>query len=315
LEEFTDMHPLVALKTIQADTLEIAFEESGQPGGRPVILLHGFPDDPRSWDGLIRPLSDAGCRTIVPYLRGFGPSRFLQAKTLRSGQQAALAQDLSNLIDGLQLPPAILAGFDWGARAACTTAALWPEKVAGLVSIGGYNIENLAQDQEPVSARQEYKAWYQWYFHTERGRAGLEQNRRDICRLLWELWCPNLKFSDADFAKTARSFDNPDFPAIVIHSYRHRYGAAIGDPAFAALERRLSNQPKITVPTIVLHGGGDTIHPAEFSEGQETKFTRYYKRRVIPKAGHLFPREEPEAVVAAIQELLAHSPGITPGTP
>jgi pimeloyl-ACP methyl ester carboxylesterase len=209
------------------------------------------------------------------------------------------------LIEGLKLQPPILAGFDWGARAACTTAALWPAKVAGLVSIGGYNIENLADDLKPVSARREYQAWYQWYFHTERGRAGLERNRRDICRLLWELWCPNWKFSDSDFAETARSFDNPDFPAIVIHSYRHRYGSAAGDPAFEATERRLSSHPEISVPTIVLHGGGDTIHPPEFSEAQEKKFTGYYKRRVISKAGHLFPREAPEAVVEAIRQLVA----------
>jgi pimeloyl-ACP methyl ester carboxylesterase len=298
------MSPLPALKTIQTDSLEIAFEESGQPKGRPVILLHGFPDDPRSWDGVLGALNNIGCRTIVPYLRGFGATRFRGAETLRSGQQAALTHDLVSLIDGLKLQPPILAGFDWGARAACTTAALWPGKLAGLVSIGGYNIENLADDLKPASARREYQAWYQWYFHTERGRAGLERNRRDICRLLWELWCPNLKFSDADFAKTARSFDNPDFPSIVIHSYRHRYGAAPGDPAFEATERRLSSQPKINVPTIVLHGDGDTIHPPEFSEGQENKFSGYYERRVIPKAGHLFPREAPDAVVEAIRELL-----------
>jgi pimeloyl-ACP methyl ester carboxylesterase len=304
---FNKFSRVQAKATIQTESLEIGYEESGQPDGRPIILLHGFPDDPRSWDGLIGPLSDAGYRAIVPYLRGFGLTRFRKAETYRSGQQGALAHDLISLIDGLKLEPPILAGFDWGARAACTTAALWPEKVAGLVSIGGYNIENLALDLKPVSAKQEYKAWYQWYFHTERGRAGLEQNRRDICRLLWELWSPNWKFSDAAFAETAGSFDNPDFVAIVIHSYRHRYGAAPGDPSLEAIEERLSKQPKINVPTIVLHGEGDTIHPPEFSEGQEERFSGYYKRRVIPKAGHLFPREAPGAVVEAIRELFSEA--------
>ncbi len=228
------------LKTVLTDTLEIAFEESGQTNGKPVILLHGFPDDPRSWDSVVGPLTAVGFRTIVPNLRGFGPTRFLHADTVRSGQQAALASDLNGLVDGLKLQQPILAGYDWGARAACTMTALWPAKVGGLVSIGGYNIEDVTQDREPAPARREYGGWYQWYFHTERGKAGLEQNRREVCRLLWELWSPNWKFTDAVFDETARSFDNPDFVEIVIHSYRHRYGAAPGDPSLGAMERQLT---------------------------------------------------------------------------
>jgi pimeloyl-ACP methyl ester carboxylesterase len=291
------------LKTIPTDSLQIAYEEGGKANGKPAILLHGFPDDPRAWDGVVGPLIAADFRTIVPYLRGFGPTRFLRADVHRSGQQAALANDLNGLIDGLKLQKPILAGYDWGARAACTMAALWPEKIAGLVSIGGYNIESIAQDRQPAPARQEHKGWYQWYFHTERGRAGLEQNRREICRLLWELWSPNWKFTEAHFDETARSFDNPDFVEIVIHSYRHRYGAASGDPRLEAIERQLSAQPRIGLPTIVLHGEADGVHPPGLSEGQEKLFSAHYERRVVPAAGHLFPREAPDAVVAAIRDL------------
>jgi pimeloyl-ACP methyl ester carboxylesterase len=255
------------LKTIQTETLEIAVEDSGQANGKPVILLHGFPDDPRSWDSVVEPLTAVGFRTLAPYLRGFGPTRFLHAHTLRSGQQAALAYDLNGLIDGLKLEQPILVGYDWGARAACTASALWPAKIAGLVSIGGYNIEDMAQDQEPAPARREYGGWYQWYFHTERGKAGLEKNRREICRLLWELWSPNLRSIGALFDETARSFENPDFVEIVIHSYRHRYGAAAGDQSLQALEQKLAGQPKIKVPTIVLHGECDKVHPPALSEG------------------------------------------------
>jgi pimeloyl-ACP methyl ester carboxylesterase len=292
-----------APKTIRTGTLQIAYEEAGPINGKPVILLHGFPDDPRAWDGVLDSLIADGFRTVVPYLRGFGPTRFLRADTLRSGQQAALANDLSGLIDGLKLQRPILAGYDWGARAACTTTVLWPEKVSGLVSIGGYNIESMTQDRQPAPARQEYKGWYQWYFQTERGKAGLEQNRREICRLLWELWSPNWKFTDVQFDETAQSFDNPDFVETVIHSYRHRYGAATGDPSLAAIERQLSAQPRISLPTIVLHGEADGVHPPRLSEGQEKLFSAHYERRLVPAAGHLFPREAADAVIAAIRDL------------
>jgi pimeloyl-ACP methyl ester carboxylesterase len=291
------------LKTIQTETLEIAIEDHGPANGKPVILIHGFPDDPRSWDSVVESLTAAGFRTLAPYLRGFGPTRFLHADTLRSGQQAALAYDLNAVIDGLKLQRPILVGYDWGARAACTVSALWPAKIAGLVSIGGYNIEDMAQDQEPAAARQEYGGWYQWYFHTVRGKAGLEKNRREICRLLWELWSPNLRSIETLFDQTARSFDNPDFVEIVIHSYRHRYGAAAGDQHLKAIEHQLAGQPKINVPTIVLHGECDGVHPPTLSEGQEKHFSAHFERRLIPTAGHLFPREAPEAVVAAVKQL------------
>jgi pimeloyl-ACP methyl ester carboxylesterase len=291
------------LKTLLTDTLEIGYEERGDPAFRPIVLLHGFPDDPRAWDDVVTGLVGHGFRTIAPYLRGFGPTRFRLAETPRSGQQAALAEDLDHLIKGLGLQEPILVGYDWGARAACTVAALWPEEVGGLVPIGGYNVENIESDRKPASAPDELKAWYQWYFHTERGQAGMKQNRREICHLLWELWSPNWKFGDEVFNATALSFDNPDFVEIVIHSYRHRYGAAPGDPRLEDIERRLVGQPQIKIPTIVLHGEGDGVHPPERSEGQEKLFLSYYERQLIPLAGHFFPREAPEAVVTAVRKL------------
>jgi pimeloyl-ACP methyl ester carboxylesterase len=291
------------LKTVLTDTLEIAYEEAGEPSGGPVILLHGFPDDAKAWDAVAKGLSASGFYAIAPYLRGFGQTRFRHADTPRSGQQAALAADLRDLIGVLNLPHPILVGYDWGARAACTATALWPALVGGLVSIGGYNIEDVASDRKPASAADEHKAWYQWYFHTECGKLGMEQNRRAICRLLWELWCPNWKFTDAEYHDTATSFDNPDFVEIVIHSYRHRYGAASGDPALEPIERRLNGQPTIEVPAIVLHGEGGGVHPPERSAGQEKSFSKYYERCLVPEAGHLFPREAPEAVIATVQKL------------
>jgi pimeloyl-ACP methyl ester carboxylesterase len=291
-------------KTISTPTLEIAYHETGPADGVPVILLHGWPSDPHDWDGVAPPLAESGCRVLVPWLRGFGPTRFLSWETPRSGQQAALGADLHDFITALALPPVLLAGYDWGGRAACVTAALWPDLVRGLVSITGYNIQNIAASGRPASAAQEHRYWYQWYFQTERGRAGLSQNRRDICRLLWQLWSPNWRFDDATFAATAESFDNPDFVDVTIQSYRHRYANAAGDPAYDDYEHRLSEQPKIAVPTIVLHGAADGVGPAEQSEGAGRHFTGRYERRVIPVAGHFLSRETPDAVVQAVRDLL-----------
>jgi len=292
------------MKTGRTRVLDIAYEESGPPTGRPVVLMHGFPDDVHAYDDVAPPLAAAGYRVIVPYLRGYGPTRFLDRNTPRSGEQAALGHDLLDLIDVLDLKSPILAGYDWGGRAACVVSALWPERVGGLVSITGYNIQNIAGANHPASAAAEYRLWYQWYFHTERGVAGLTQNRGPICRLLWELWSPNYRFSDADYAKTAAAFDNPDFVAVVIQSYRHRFGNAPGDPRYEAVEARLAAQPKITVPTIVLHGEADGVGPAANSEGHARHFTGPYRREVIPVAGHFLPREAPDAVVAAVRELV-----------
>jgi pimeloyl-ACP methyl ester carboxylesterase len=289
--------------SIRTKVLEIAYQESGPADGPPVILLHGFPDDVHAYDGVAPPLAGDGCRVLVPWLRGYGPTRFLDAATPRSGQQAALGADLRDFMDTLGIRQAILAGYDWGGRAACVVAALWPERVRGLVSITGYNIQDIANATKPASAEAEYRHWYQWYFHTERGRAGLTQNRHDICRLLWKLWSPNWTFDDATYQRTGESFDNPDFVDVVIQSYRHRYGATPGDPVLEPIEQRLAAQPKIAVPTIVLHGEADGVGPPQNSVHHAWHFTSRYERRVIPVAGHFLPNEAPQAVVQAIREL------------
>jgi pimeloyl-ACP methyl ester carboxylesterase len=197
----------------------------------------------------------------------------------------------------------LLAGYDWGGRAACVAAALWPERVRGLVSVNGYAIQDIARAANPGSVIQEHRYWYQWYFHTERGRAGLARNRRDIARLLWQLWSPNWKFDEATFAASAESFDNPDFVAVTVHSYCHRYGNAPGDPAYDEIERRLAALPPIGVPTIVLHGASDGVGGVETSEHAARHFTARFERRVIPVAGHFLSRERPDTVVAALREL------------
>ena len=294
----------VVLKQVRTPILEIAYEDSGPGNGEPVILLHGFPYDPRAYDIVVASLVGAGCRTIVPYLRGCGPTRFLASDVPRSGQQAALGQDLLDLLDALGLPHAVLIGYDWGGRAACIAAALWPERVRGLVSIGGYNIQDIAGSIAPQPPEQEYRYWYQYYFQTERGRVGLQAHRRELCRLLWRLWSPHWGFDDVTFDRTAASFDNPDFVAVVIHSYRHRFGTVPGDPALEAIERRLAVQPLIRVPTVVLHGGADGVTPPEGSVEHARFFTGPFERRVIPMAGHNLPQEVPGPVVEAVLALI-----------
>lgn len=293
------------VKTVRTPTLEIAYHESGPADGPPVILLHGWPSDPHDWDGVVPVLAGDGCRVLVPWLRGYGPTRFLDPSTPRSGQQAALGSDVRDFMDALGIGRALLGGYDWGGRGACVCAALWPERVRGLVSINGYNLQNIPMAGRPAAAAQEHRHWYQWYFHTERGRAGLQQNRRDIARLLWHLWSPNWRFDDATFDATAASFDNADFVEVTIQSYRHRYGNAPGDPVLEPLEQRLAQQPPITVPTIVLHGACDGVGPPEQSASHARYFTARYERRVVPVAGHFLSRETPDAVVQAVRDLLA----------
>ena len=260
------------MKTVRTATLEIAYEEAGPADGRPVILLHGFPDDVHAYDGVAPLLAAAGWHVLVPYLRGYGATRFLDAATPRSGQQAALGSALADFMDALGIARATLAGYDWGGRAACIVAALWPERAAGLVTMGGYNIQDIAAAAKPASPAAEYRYWYQWYFHTERGRAGLAANRGPLCRLLWELWSPNYRFDDATYERAAASFDNPDFVEVVIQSYRHRHGAAPGDPALEATEAQLARQPPITVPTISLHGECDGVSPPEGADRHARHF-------------------------------------------
>jgi pimeloyl-ACP methyl ester carboxylesterase len=291
-------------KRVRTDVLEMAYEEHGPDDGAPVILLHGFPYDARTFDEVAPALAADGCRVLVPWLRGYGPTRFLSAATPRSGEQAALGHDLLQFMDSLGIARAALAGYDWGGRAACIAAALRPERVRCLVSCTGYNIQNIAASGEPISAAQEHRYWYMYYFHTERGRAGLAKNRRDVCRLLWTLWSPEWQFDEATFEKSAASFDNPDFVEVVIQSYRHRYGYAPGDPALMGIEAELARQPKIAVPTINLHGGHDGVNPVPERDGQAKFFSGSYERRVLPGIGHNVPQEAPAATVAALRDLM-----------
>jgi len=293
------------LERVRTGTLEIAYADRGPRHGVPVMLMHGFPYDPHAYDDMVPALNTAGYRTIVPYLRGYGPTRFLSSDTPRSGQQAALANDLKELMDALGLPSAALVGYDWGGRAACIVAALWPERVRCLVSACGYNIQDIAGSARPAAAEQEHRLWYQYYFHTERGRAGLAANRRDLCRLLWRLWSPTWRFDDATYDRSAASFDNPDFVDVVIQSYRHRYGYAPGDPAVEAIEQRLAAQPPIPVPTIVLHGERDGVQPPQGSANHARFFSGPYQRRIVADAGHNLPQEAPREVTDAVLELLA----------
>jgi pimeloyl-ACP methyl ester carboxylesterase len=283
--------------------LEIACHDSGPPGGPAVVLLHGFPYDPRAYDAVVPKLVQAGLRVVVPYLRGYGPTRFLDPQTLRSGQQAALGKDLLDLMDGLKLPKAILSGYDWGGRAACIVAALWPKRVAGLVSACGYNIQDIAGSVRPASPETEARYWYQYYFHTDRGVAGLTANRSALCRFIWQIWSPSWHFDEATFLRSAASFDNPDFVDVVIQSYRHRFGYCAGDPALEPIEQLLAPQPPIPVPTIVLHGADDGVDPPDNSAGDAPHFTSSYERRVIPGCGHNLPQEAPEAWARAVLEL------------
>jgi pimeloyl-ACP methyl ester carboxylesterase len=293
------------LLTVRTDTLDIACEAHGPADGPAVILLHGFPYDPRCYDDVAPALAAEGGRVLVPYLRGYGPTRFRSASTPRSGEQAALGDDLRQFMDALGIGRALLAGYDWGGRAACVVAALWPERVRGLVSCTGYNIQDIAGSIKPIAPAQEHRLWYQYYLHTERGRAGLTENRRAFARLLWTLWSPNWMFDDATFERSAPSFDNPDFVDVVIQSYRHRYGYAAGDPALLAVESQLQKQPNITVPTINLEGGGDGIRPISLTtDSQAKKFGGPYERRVIPRVGHNIPQEAPAETLAAIRDLL-----------
>jgi len=295
------------LRHVRTPTLDIAYEESGGADGAPVILLHGWPYDPRCFDDVVPLLAPAGCRVIVPYLRGFGATRFLSDATPRSGQQAALGNDLRDLMDALAIPRAVLAGYDWGGRAACIVAALWPERVSGLVTGNGYNIQDIANSGKPQAAEQEARYWYQYYFHTERGRAGLTQNRRDICRLLWRLWSPNWRFDEATFACSAASLDNPDFVAVTIQSYRHRYGNAPGDPALEDVERRLATLPDIRVPTIALQGEADGVQPPSAFAQQDRNFTGPFERRTLPGVGHNPPQEAPAVFAEAVCALLRYA--------
>ena len=294
--------PLLHIRT---SMLDVAYEAHGPVDGEPVILLHGFPYDPRGYNDIAPALAERGCRVLVPYLRGYGPTRFINAQVMRSGQQAALAKDLLDFMDALAIPRATLAGYDWGGRAACIVAALWPERVRGLVSGDGYNIQNIAKSLEPRPPETEHRLWYQFYFHTQRGVDGLTANRRAFCQLLWSLWSPSWAAGPSLYGQSAPSFDNPDFVDVVIHSYRHRFMYAPGDPALASIEQALALQPTITVPTISLCGADDGVGPPPLEDDDAQHFSGVYRRQVLPGVGHNIPQEAPHATLAALLELLA----------
>ena len=301
------------LHHIRAGVLDVGYFDAGPRDGPPVVLLHGFPYDVHAFDEVAPALAAAGCRVVTPYLRGYGPTRFVSPATPRSGEQAVLAHDLLALLDALAIGSAVLAGYDWGGRAACIAAALWPQRVCGLLTCGGYNVHDVPAALSPAPPEDEHRLWYQYYFHGERGRAGLQQHRRALCRLLWQLWSPHWGFDDATFERTAPAFDNPDFVDVVIHSYRVRFGLVEGDPAVAATEQLLRRQPRIGVPTISLQGGGDGVFRPEVSAGHQRFFTGPYERRVIDRVGHNVPQEAPAAFAQAVLELVAAAPGVEGG--
>ncbi|HLZ04832.1 MAG TPA: alpha/beta hydrolase [Bradyrhizobium sp.] len=295
---------LEPLRHVAAGVLNVGYYEAGPADGPVAILLHGFPYDIHSYVDVAPILVEQGCRVIVPYLRGYGPTRFLDSAMMRSGEQAALGADLLALMDALSIKRAVFAGYDWGGRAACIGAALWPERCIGLVSVNSYNIQDIANALKPAKPAREVPLWYQWYFQIERGRAGLAADRRGITRILWQQWSPNWSFDDACLERTSVAHDNPDYVDIVIHSYRHRYGLVDGDPRYADIQQRLAALPQITVPAITLDGEGDGVIPATDGKASAVKFTGTRIHRRIPRAGHNLPQEEPDAFAAAVMELI-----------
>ena len=293
------------VRVVQTPMLNIGYEEHGDASGFPIILLHGFPYDIRSFDGVIAPLVEAGHRVIVPYLRGYGPTSFLDPDAPRMAEQAAIGQDVVDLAAALGINRMALAGFDWGLRAGCITSILHPEMVAGFVAMGGYSVQNTVQKEQPAPAFREARMWYQWYFNTEQGRVGLEENRRDIIRHLWETWAPTWDYTDEAFNLSAPSFDNPDFVDIVLHSYRHRHMNAPGEDRFIEVELNLAEGPPVTVPSIVLRGADSGLGaPSQDPSADERNFTQLVARRIVSGAGHDLPVQRPDAVSAALLELL-----------
>ncbi|MDQ7877445.1 alpha/beta hydrolase [Microbacterium sp. QXD-8] len=302
------------LRTVDAGELTVGYIDGGDPAAEPVVLLHGFPYDIHSYVDVVPLLTDAGYRVLVPYLRGHGATAFREARTIRSGQQAALGADLLAFIDALHLEQPILAGYDWGARAACVVAALWPERVAGLVSVNGYLIQDISAAGIPLPPGLEAGFWYFWYFATERGRAGLSQDPSGIADVIWRRNSPAWTFDDAALARAAAAFDNPDYVDVVIHSYRHRLGLEPGAPQHVDLERRLAALPPIAVPTITLDGTADGNFPATDGSQHDRFFTGPRRHRQIPEAGHHLPAEAPHAFAEAVLDV-AEPPGDGAGTP
>jgi pimeloyl-ACP methyl ester carboxylesterase len=274
----------LALRQVRTDLLDIGYHEAGPEDGRPVILLHGFPYDIHSYAEVAPLLAAQGHRVIVPHLRGHGSTRFLDKDTPRSGQQAAIGADVLALMDALHIPEAVLAGYDWGGRAACVVAALRPSRCVGLVSVNGYLIQDIAKAAAPLVPQVEAGLWYQFYFQTERGRAGLEAHRRELARVLWQHNSPAWRFDEATFERAAAAFDNPDYVDVAIHSYRHRLGFAAGDPQYGAAEKKLAQGLPIAVPTITLDGVADGVVPATDGRASAAKFSGPRSHRQIADA-------------------------------
>jgi pimeloyl-ACP methyl ester carboxylesterase len=290
-------------RMIETPSLLMGIEESGAADGAPIILLHGWPYSPRSFDDVVGPIAESGFRVIVPYLRCFGPTVYRDSSVFRSGEQSAFGKDVIDLMDALSIPRAILAGFDWGNRAANVVAALWPERVRALVSTEGYTIldtQKLISD--PGSPKQIREAWYRFFLSMPVGPAYLAEHRNEYARECWEAWSPTWQFSDDVFEATARSFQTEDWLATTLHCYRNRYGTAPGDPSLALLEDRLGQRPKIAAPTILLQADLDPLFPANFSDGQQTLHTGHYERRPLRNVGHHVPKEAPEAFVHALRD-------------
>ncbi|WP_343713236.1 alpha/beta hydrolase [Inquilinus sp.] len=287
-----------SLRTARTETLEVAFLHEGAEAGWPVVLTHGFPYDVHAFDEVVSHLARAGARVIVPYLRGFGPTRFLSSNTMRSGQQAALGQDLIDLLDALGIERAILAGYDWGGVASCVASALWPERVTGLVSYAGYDIVDVERLGHAFAPAMEREIWYQSLFQLERGRECLTLHRRELCRALWERWSPGWTFEESTFERTATSFDNPDFVDVVVHAYRFCFGTAAGDPALASFEARLAKKPTIGVPTLTLDGLRDPLKPGGTAH-HASMFSARHEHRAVD-CGHNLPWEAPHDFADAI---------------
>jgi pimeloyl-ACP methyl ester carboxylesterase len=295
------------LKQIDAGVLNVGYAEAGPANGPVVILLHGWPYDIYSFVDVAPLLASAGYRTIIPYLRGYGTTRFLSNETVRNGQPAALAVDLKDFLDALKIEKPILAGFDWGARNANIFAALWPERTRAMVSVSGYLIGNQEAGKKPLPPQAEYEWWYQFYFATDRGRAGYEKYRREFSKLIWQIASPKWSFDDATFNRSAAAFDNPDHVDIVIHNYRWRLGLAKGDPKFDDLEKRLATGPVITVPTITLEGDANGA-PHPDPSAYAPKFTgKYAHRNITGGIGHNLPQEAPQAFAQAIVDVASES--------
>ncbi|SEW24722.1 alpha/beta fold hydrolase [Chitinophaga arvensicola] len=286
------------VKIISTDSLQIAYLEHGASDGWPVLLSHGFPYDAHSFNEVASILTQAGARVIAPFTRGFGETRFISADVMRSGQQGARGRDVIQLCQALELKQPIVAGFDWGGNACCTAAALWPEQIGGLVSYAGYDIVDVNQQRHAATPSLERVCWYQHLFQSERGRECLAENRYELPRMLWREWSPDWQFDEATFARTAKSFDNPDFVDVVVHTYRWMHGHTVNDPTLQRLEDRLAQKPKITVPTVTIDGANDPLKPGGTADhagmfiGQHT--------HIVADTGHNVPQEAPQVFADAV---------------